>query len=55
MRKKPGDAVAEGEPVLELHYNDDRRLEDAVRLVASALVIEPTAPAARPLVLDHVT
>ena len=55
IRKKPGDAVTEGESVLDLYYNDDRRLEDAVQLVASALVIEPTAPAVRPLVLDHVT
>ena len=32
IRKKPGAAVAPGEPILELRYNDDRRLAEALRL-----------------------
>jgi len=55
LRKKRGDAVAAGEPIVELHYNDDRRLSEAVRLVESALAIEPAPPAGRALILDHVT
>jgi pyrimidine-nucleoside phosphorylase len=55
LRKKPGDAVTQGEPLLELHFNDDRRVDDAVRLVDAALAIEATPPVLRPLVLDHVT
>ena len=41
--------------MLELHYNDGSRLDDAVRLAESAIDIGPMPPAAAPLVLDHVT
>ena len=55
IRRKPGETVAAGDPVLELHYTDGRRLEGAVELATAAMSIEATAPPARSLVLDHVT
>ncbi len=49
-RKKPGDRVVAGEPMLDLHYNDPSRLQQAIQLAQSAIEIGPTAPAAIPLV-----
>ncbi len=54
LHRKPGDAVGAGDPVLELHYNDDRGLAGARQLVARAVVIGE-APPPSPLVLDHIT
>ena len=54
LQRKPGDAVGAGDPMLELHYNDDRGLAGARQLVARAVVIGE-APPASPLVLDHIT
>jgi pyrimidine-nucleoside phosphorylase len=44
---KPGDAVREGAPVLELHYRDRARLDAALRLASQAITIgdEPPPPA----------
>ena len=44
---KPGDAVRQGAPVLELHYRDRARLEVAIRLTSQAITIgdEPPPPA----------
>ena len=44
---KPGDAVREGAPVLELHYRDRARLGAALRLTSQAITIgdEPPPPA----------
>ncbi|MCU1386137.1 MAG: pdp [Acidobacteria bacterium] len=44
---KPGEAVREGAPVLELHYRDRARLDAAIRLTSQAITIgdEPPAPA----------
>lgn len=50
VRRKPGDRVLAGEAVLDLHYNDDMRLQAAAALAESAVTIEPTAPPAVPLV-----
>ena len=50
LRKKPGEAVAAGEPVLELRYNDASRLDAALALATQAVVIGDHAepePAAR--------
>ncbi len=54
LRRKPGDRVTAGEPLLDLHYNDDRGLAGARQLLAQAIVIG-TAPPASPLVIDHIT
>lgn len=45
IHKKPGDAVAAGEPVLELRYNDEARLNTALGLAQQAIVIGDRAPA----------
>jgi pyrimidine-nucleoside phosphorylase len=54
LLKKPGDAVKSGDHVLELHYNDDAALAEAVDVARAALAIstEPVPPA--PLVMAWV-
>ena len=54
ISKKPGDAVRAGETVLELVYNDDGRLTEAVALAEQAIQVTDTPPAATPLVLARV-
>jgi pyrimidine-nucleoside phosphorylase/thymidine phosphorylase len=54
VHRKPGDQVAAGDPVMELLYNDDGRLREAVGLAAAAMTVGPAAPVPIPLVLDHV-
>ncbi|HSL21896.1 MAG TPA: thymidine phosphorylase [Vicinamibacterales bacterium] len=55
VRARPGDRVDVGEPVLELHYRDGRRLADAAAVAANAIVIGDAAPAAAPLILGEIT
>jgi pyrimidine-nucleoside phosphorylase len=54
LRKKPGDRVEAGEPVMELRYNDGTRLEAALQLAAQAVVIGEQAPPPAPLVMGWV-
>jgi pyrimidine-nucleoside phosphorylase len=54
IASKPGAAVAAGQPILELRYNDGRRLEEAVRLAESAITIGDAPADAAPLILDHI-
>lgn len=54
IRRKPGDNVRAGEPVLDLHFNDDRGLAAARDLIAQAIVIG-SALTPSPLVIDHIT
>jgi pyrimidine-nucleoside phosphorylase len=54
LHKKPGDRVARGESVFELHYNDDRQLESAIRMAESAISVANTRPAQTPIVLAWV-
>ncbi|MBM3808237.1 MAG: thymidine phosphorylase [Acidimicrobiia bacterium] len=54
VHKKPGDAVSAGEPILELHYNDEGRLGAAVQLATQAAVIGDKAPADTPLIMGWV-
>ena len=53
-RASPVRAVAAGQPILELRYNDGRRLEEAVRLAESAMAIGEAPADAAPLILDHI-
>jgi len=48
--KKPGDRVTRGEPILALHYNDQRRIDEAARLAHSAVAFGATQPEPAPLV-----
>jgi pyrimidine-nucleoside phosphorylase len=51
---KPGDAVRAGDPILELHYRDHRRLETATRLTAKAIAIGDRRPPPSPLIVGEV-
>jgi thymidine phosphorylase len=53
-RAKPGDAVREGDVLLELHIDDPTRVEDARRALDGAFEIGDAAAPARPLVLDRI-
>jgi thymidine phosphorylase len=49
---KPGDHVVEGQPLLELHLDDARRLPDALEALQGAIDIGSEPPPHRPLVID---
>jgi thymidine phosphorylase len=51
-RAKLGDAVEEGQPVLELHIDDPDRVPGALAALHGAIEIGPEPPAPRPLVVD---
>ena len=44
LRAAAGDRVDKGAPLLELHYNDARRLDEARALAAAALAFGPPPP-----------
>jgi pyrimidine-nucleoside phosphorylase len=48
--KTPGDRVANGEPILALHYNDGRGLAEALRLAESAIEFGATPATPIPLI-----
>ena len=52
--KKPGDAVAKGEPMLELHADDPTRFDAALAALDGAVEIGAEPPEPRPLVLDRI-
>jgi thymidine phosphorylase len=54
LRAKPGDRLAEGDPVVELQFRDAALLSGAIDLCERATDIGAAPPAARPLVLDQV-
>jgi thymidine phosphorylase len=49
---KEGDAVEEGQPVLELHLDDPGRLDHALEALEGGIEIGPEPPPALPLVID---
>src|SRR5262249_32655310 len=55
VRVCPGDAVGAGDVLIEMHYRDRSRLEEALALTRGACRIEDEPPAASPLVLDIVS
>lgn len=52
--KKPGERVRAGETILELLYNDERRLAQASALAQEAVRVAASPPALRPLILGTV-
>jgi len=52
LHAKPGDRVAAGDPLMELHTDTADRIPDALAALAGAYDIGDGAPADRPLVLD---
>jgi thymidine phosphorylase len=53
-RAKPGDAVEEGQPVLELHVDDPARVDAAMEALAGAIQVGQEPPAPTPLVIDRI-
>ncbi len=53
---KPGEPVEEGQPLLELHADDQSRLERARQALDAAIHVTTTAPEgpSAPLVLERV-
>ncbi len=51
---RPGDAVLAGDPILELHTDEDTRIPDASDALRGAVGIGGAAESLRPLVLDRV-
>ncbi len=51
---KPGDRVAAGDGLFELHYGDAARRDQAVALLAQAVGVSDTLPAPSPLVVGEV-
>jgi pyrimidine-nucleoside phosphorylase len=54
VRRKPGDAVAKGDVVFELHHRGGKGVHAAEWLLKAAFDIVPAAPELDPLVLDVV-
>ena len=54
LLKKPGDPVKSGDHVLELHYNRESELDEAVTVAGSALEVSPVPVSISPLVLGWV-
>jgi pyrimidine-nucleoside phosphorylase len=54
LEARPGDTIRRGDPVLHLHYNDSRGLDDAVRLAESAILIDEAAAPVPPLVIGWI-
>ncbi|HEX6166472.1 MAG TPA: thymidine phosphorylase [Acidimicrobiales bacterium] len=52
--RKPGDEVAVGEPVLELHVDDRERLPAALAALAGAVEVGPEPPEPRPLIVERI-
>jgi pyrimidine-nucleoside phosphorylase len=50
LHKKTGDEVESGEPLLTVHVNERRGLDQALARLRAAVVVSPEAPASQPLV-----
>ena len=50
VQRKPGELVKSGDAILELRFNDTRRLDEAIALAESAIAVGASAPAVAPLV-----
>jgi thymidine phosphorylase len=53
-RVRPGDRVAAGDVVMELHTEDERLVHPARLALEGALEVGDEPPAARPLVLERI-
>jgi pyrimidine-nucleoside phosphorylase len=52
---RPGDAIKQGEPFVEVHYRADLRLPEAVTMLYKAWTIADAPPAAKPLLLESLS
>jgi len=53
--KKPGEQVAQGEPVLELHADHERVFDAALAALGDAVHIGPNRAEAPPLIIERIT
>jgi len=53
LHKKVGEAVAAGEPMVRIHFNDSAKVEDVRARLLAAYQIGPEAPPPRPLVIER--
>jgi pyrimidine-nucleoside phosphorylase len=53
LQVKLGDQVARGQPLAMLHANDQARLEQAARIIRSAVELSPRPVATPPLILER--
>ena len=53
LQAQVGDRVAAGQPLAMLHAGDERRLEQAERLVGRAIALSPTTVEPRPIILER--
>jgi pyrimidine-nucleoside phosphorylase len=53
LRARVGERVSRGEPLATLHANDPARLDEAERVLRSAISVSETAVEARPLILER--
>jgi pyrimidine-nucleoside phosphorylase len=52
LKKKVGELVIAGEPLLTLHVNERRRLADAMAILRDAVRVAPEASPPGPLIRD---
>jgi thymidine phosphorylase len=50
LEKKIGDKVTRGETLCYIHWNDERRLREAMPMIEQAYEVKPRAPRPRPLI-----
>ncbi len=55
VKAKPGDCVAAGDPILEIHYRDKATLDASLVHASRAIVIDEQRPEVRPLLLGEVS
>jgi pyrimidine-nucleoside phosphorylase len=53
LRTRVGERVSREEPLATLHANDPRKLDEAERVLRSAITVSETAVEARPLILER--
>jgi pyrimidine-nucleoside phosphorylase len=51
FHRRIGDRVAQGAPLVTIHYNDDARLEDAKSMIAASYRIKPDEPQFKPMLI----
>jgi pyrimidine-nucleoside phosphorylase len=52
LHKKTGELVIGGEPLITIHYNEKRRLDQALPILEAAIRLAPEAPPGSPLIRD---
>jgi pyrimidine-nucleoside phosphorylase len=51
FHRRIGDPVAQGAPLVTIHYNDDARLADAKRMITASYRIRPDEPQFKPMLI----